>query len=321
MAMVDKSILAGLMVLLLFGPMASPSEEVYDFLLPAVISSGEEHHEGKSLGALPHPRIGFWNMHWFPSREPEEVLSPEAADGYQAVIRQLDADLLFLAEVRDLESLRALRSDYPHLLCTAIRRPVAENADLPVQGLALLSRMRWVRHWVIDFSDYPDLPDRPARGILAVQFQLSQDRLLTCYALHLKSNLGSIPATAIQRERTIDYLIADWERTGVDPATDPVLILGDMNTSITDPLFSEDNSIRKLVKRGFRDAGAGRSRSERITYRSDGFAPNDFDWILVSPGFPRREALELGLHEPAFRMSDHAAIYVDTKTLRLKRPD
>ncbi|MEM6820582.1 MAG: endonuclease/exonuclease/phosphatase family protein [Verrucomicrobiota bacterium] len=260
--------------------------------------------------------IAHWNIRWFPGHHPVRQTKDTQKEQIRAVKRLLkkwNPDIFFACEVRNLESLKRLKLDYPYLACTDIPRTEDENPDLPQQGLAVMSRVPWKEVWVLDFSELPLTPDRPSRGILAAAFQISEQKTLVCYQVHLKSNRGGVEATRIRRERAIDYIKWDWDRKGLNPTTDPIIVLGDFNTSPLDPAFSEDETLSKLESLGFSNAAAGLPKETRITLPGGRFPPNDFDHIYLSSYLKGlRAGIEtdrLVIHRVDREVSDHYPIF------------
>jgi endonuclease/exonuclease/phosphatase family metal-dependent hydrolase len=224
------------------------------FLPPPLLSSPEIHQLSTPSPVIEDPRVLYWNMRWFPAGPGDDLTGPRAMKKIESCAQTLqatNADILFLSEVINLESLKKMDLHYPYLVCSDIERHPSSPSRLPAQNLAFFSRIRPERVWVVDFERLPDTPDRPSRGMLAVQFRIDPGTLLTCYALHLKSNLGGYRQTSLRRERAIDYLFRDLSRLDLDPLRDLILICGDMNTSVSDPQFRRERTLRRLMEKGF----------------------------------------------------------------------
>ena len=270
--------------------------------------------------------LGSWNLQWFPGKNPKNVTAGDEAGqvaGARSVLRLAHPDIFFTCEIRSLEALGRLAPEYPNRACTLIPRPPEENPELPNQGLALASRYAWKEIWALDFSALPDTPDRPHRGILGVEFAWNPGHRLTLYGVHLKSNRGSAESSRWRRERAVDYLFWDWQRRKLDPARDCIIIAGDFNTSVINPVFEKEQSLRRLLQSGFVDAAEGLPEAERVTVpaRSGYVYPAvDFDHILVSAALKK----ELGGKVPGVRIlptstsiSDHRPLFFK---LDMKRP-
>ncbi|MEM6884440.1 MAG: endonuclease/exonuclease/phosphatase family protein [Verrucomicrobiota bacterium] len=266
--------------------------------------------------------FGFWNIRWFPGHHPvkqDEESRKEQINAVNGFIHKWDPTVLFACEIRDLDHWQKIKPRYPYLACTDIVRLESENAELPQQGIAIMSRIPWEKIWTLDFSELPDTPDRPSRGMLGVQFKLPDGKILTCYAFHLKSNRGGISETLVRRQRAVNYLEWDWERLGLDPKKDAILLLGDFNTSAQDPTFKEDRTIAMLQELGFHHSAEGLPREERLTIPASRYPANDFDHIMISDA-----AKQLLEGEPEVKqeardvpreVSDHSAVFLDVTRL------
>ncbi|MEM1156878.1 MAG: endonuclease/exonuclease/phosphatase family protein [Verrucomicrobiota bacterium] len=266
--------------------------------------------------------FGFWNIRWFPGHHPVEQDENSRDAQIKAVnglIQQWNPTVLFACEVRDLKHWKKIRPRYPYLACTDIVRLASENAELPQQGVAVMSKLPWESIWTLDFSELPETPDRPSRGILGVQFKLPEGNLLTCYAFHLKSNRGGISETLIRRQRAVNYLQWDWQRLGLDPQKDAILLLGDFNTSAQDPAFKQDRTIAMLQDLGFHHAAEGLPREQRLTIPASRYPANDFDHIMISDaamvmleGDPE---VKQEVRDVPREVSDHSAVFLDVSRM------
>jgi endonuclease/exonuclease/phosphatase family metal-dependent hydrolase len=264
--------------------------------------------------------IGCWNMEWFPGRNPHhpnEHYTQIQINGVKDILNQQNPTIFFACEIRSLDALKKLQLDYPYLACTNFPRPADDPVKLPNQGLAVLSRYPWQEIWALDFSDLPPALNRPPRGILGVKLTLPNNQTLTIYCVHLKSNLGDPTANRAKRESAIDYLEWDWQRRGLDPSRDHLIILGDFNTSVYDPTFTQEQTLRRLLKLGFHDAADGMTEDQRITIPADnkGYPDNDFDHILLSKSLCSQLASKPPwvkiVHVP-FTISDHYPLFMNT---------
>ena len=143
---------------------------------------------------------------------------------------------------------------------------------------------------------------------------------LTLYGVHLKSNRGGADSSRLRRERAVDYLFWDWKRRGLDPSVEYILIMGDFNTSVLNPVFEKEQTLRRLMKAGFKDAAEGLPVSACFTVptRPGGrFPPVDFDHILVSS--PLAHALRdkppwIKILPTSSAISDHYPLFITIDT-------
>jgi endonuclease/exonuclease/phosphatase family metal-dependent hydrolase len=278
-------------------------------------------HESGQAAASPEVSvsIGCWNMEWFPGRNPrnpDEHFTQLQIDGVRKILAEQNPDIFFACEVRSLADLKKLRLNYPYLACTNFPAPANDDKNLPNQGLAILSRYPWREIWALDFGALPAAPNRPSRGILGAAFTLPNQQTLTIYAVHLKSNFGDPAANRAKRESAVDYLEWDWQRRGLDPGRDHLVILGDFNSSAHDPVFAQDQTLRRLFKLGFTDAADGLTPDRRITIpaNNEGYPDNDFDHILISKSLRSRLASPppwVKIIPVPFTVSDHYPLFID----------
>ncbi|NBT90164.1 MAG: endonuclease/exonuclease/phosphatase family protein [Verrucomicrobia bacterium] len=239
--------------------------------------------------------VATWNLQWFPGNRPE----PRAAERVRhqrevaKMIRQLGVDLLLVQEVVDREALEKVARDYPWRVFSNFQRAGDENPDLPVQNVAILSKVPLRESWEVGFHALPLTPDRPVRGFLGARLGTKKNGM-TVYTLHLKSNRGGREASTQRRERAMEYLQKDWEKRGLDPEKDAILVAGDFNCSLRNPEFSEEKTIRALLQQGWRSATAEIPWPEAATVKPDPmgkYPAADFDHILLSPAWAKAVAL------------------------------
>ena len=253
---------------------------------PVVVSCGE----GVIVSQLPW-RWMTWNLQWFPGHLPHS--SPTVKDQHiQSVgmlFKKIRPQVGLLQEVLDSADLERASSGYPWRVITNFQRAGDEDEKLPPQNVAMISQWPWKEVWEVDFDRLPLTPDRPVRGFLGVKFQNDQGQNLTAYGIHLKSNRGGRDSSAKKRERAMDYLRWDWQRRGLDPKKNLMLVAGDFNCSTRNPEFSE-GTIRNLMREGWALADGDIGWPEGATVKADPrgrFPASDFDHFLLSPGLVR----------------------------------
>jgi len=239
-------------------------------------------------GRLPES-VATWNLQWFPGTRPEPTDSSRRWHQREVgrVIGELGADLLLVQEVVDREALARVAEDYPWRVISNFQRAGDEDAELPVQNVAILSKVPIRESWEVGFHNLPLTPDRPVRGFLAARLGTKKNGL-TVYTVHLKSNRGGREASAPRRERAMEYLRKDWEMRGLDPEKDRILVAGDFNCSLRNPEFAKERTIRGQLKEGWVSVAEGIPWPEAATVKPDlegKFPAADFDHILLSPGW------------------------------------
>ena len=246
-------------------------------------------------GRLPKS-VATWNLQWFPGNRPEPSVAGRTRHEREAgkFIRKLNADLLLVQEVVDSGALARATREYPWRVVSNFQRAGDEDADLPVQNVAILSRVPIRESWEVSFHSLPLTPDRPVRGFLGARLGTKKNGM-TVYTVHLKSNRGGREAAAKRRERAMEYLRRDWQRRGLNPEKDRILIAGDFNCSLRNPEFAGERTIKGLLKKGWISATEGIPWPESATVKPDPegkFPAADFDHILLSPAWTK--AMERG---------------------------
>ena len=241
-------------------------------------------------GRLPES-VATWNLQWFPGNRPEPTARGRAWHGREVgkVIRKMGADLLLVQEVVDREALARVAKDYAWRAVSNFQRAGDEDADLPVQNVAILSKVPIRESWEVGFHALPLTTDRPVRGFLGARLGTKKNGM-TVYTVHLKSNRGGREASAKRREKAMAYLRKDWEKRGLDPGKDAILVAGDFNCSLRNPEFAEEKTIRGLLKEGWVSVAADIPWPAAATVRPDPagkYPGTDFDHILLSPGWGR----------------------------------
>ena len=251
--------------------------------------------------------IATWNLQWFPGNRPEPVVAEKAWHEKEAgrVLQELPVDLLLVQEVVDREALKRVAREYPWRVVSNFQRAGDENSELPVQNVAILSKVPIRKAWEVGFHNLPLTPDRPVRGFLGARLG-TKKKGMTVYALHLKSNRGGREVAAKRREKAIEYLRKEWEERGLDPGKDAILVAGDFNCSLRNPEFVEEKTIRGLLKEGWVSATENIPWPQAATVKPDPtgkYPASDFDHILLSPGWVallRSESLRRGLSFAGF---------------------
>ncbi len=238
----------------------------------------------------------WWNIRWLPGGHPTKA-TPEDADKQMASVKSFFKkhlpEIALLCEIRDLDTLQKLELDYTSIACTAIPRTEDENSSLPMQSMAIMSKLPWKEIWALDFSELPLTADKPSRGMLGALVEIPGFGPVTLYAAHFKSNRGGIEASSIRRERTVEYFKWELDRRKIDPKKDFIVFAGDFNTSFRDRPFADDKTLKKIASLGFRLTSEGMTHEESHTvHPSKRYPGNDFDHIFVS------EALAAKISEP-----------------------
>ena len=258
-----------------------------------------------------------WNLEWFPGRSP--LASWKARKVHEEAVRgwlgRMKPVVGIFQEVLDAEAMRRAAPDLPWQAVTRFARAEDEENNLPPQNVAICSQVPWKEAWEVDFDRLPMTPDRPVRGFLGVEWQTQERKKCTAYAVHLKSNRGGREAATARRERAMEYLRTDWERRGLDPQQDVIVIGGDFNCSLKNPEFEKERTIRRLLEEGWRSATQELPWPKGATVRPNWerkYPAADFDTILLSPGWCRKygsSLISVGVLQGADVPSDHWPVW------------
>ena len=261
--------------------------------------------------------VGTWNLQWFPGKRPGPTVPEKVCHEKEAerVIQQLQVDLLLVQEVVDREALKRVAREYPWRVVSSFQRAGDEDLELPVQNMAIFSKVPIRESWEIAFHELPITPDRPVRGILGARLGTRKSGM-TVYTLHLKSNRGGREASAKRREKAMEYLRKDWKERGLDPGKDAILVAGDFNCSLRNPDFVGEKTIRELLGEKWVSATTNIPWPQAATVRPDPdgkYPASDFDHILLSPAWAKageRGRWKAGVLQDSNVPSDHWPVWM-----------
>ena len=151
-------------------------------------------------------KVVFWNIQWFPGRGPNPTRSQESKQiaSVHRDIEKIDADIVGMEEVRDfanaglaVQPLQNFKVD----VCSNF--PPRPDQKFP-QQVAIASRLQAVSAW----SEFWKTDGKivPPRGFAFAAYDIAPKQLLLVYALHLKSNRGSLRENIVMREESIRQL-------------------------------------------------------------------------------------------------------------------
>jgi endonuclease/exonuclease/phosphatase family metal-dependent hydrolase len=226
-------------------------------------------------------RVIAWNMHWFPGHYTRPS-KPEAADhmaAAQAVLREAQPDILLFQEVYDMEAMEEVTSVVPGTKTAVISNFPPRNEKRPwtVQNVGVATRLPIVAAWFEMFE--PGKNADPPRGFSVAVIKLPDGRNLVAYSLHLKSNRGSDDPKVFQeniykREEGITQVlqhVREMKKLHATAAGPPaILIAGDFNTSLDDPRFAKEQTLRILKKAKYHWTFEGVPQDTRFTLGDDG---------------------------------------------------
>ena len=272
-------------------------------------------------------RIAAWDIEWFPAGLRGGALQNAQwqTAAATALIREVNPDILLTQETRDLESIKQLNRNlgsrgYSHLASSAygVENLSAKLKDAPHQQCGILSHHPWNTIWELDFAALKNF-SQPVRGWLGVQFKI-RGLEFTLYNSFLPAD------SAVRREAAIDELKRDFDRQGLDPYRDKIMVLGNFNTDYFDGGSQDEKTFGKLSGLGFQHTWGTQTRNTIVTHPApEGGAVTDStpDSIWISSGWgdslPEARVLakgasrKKGVHggdEPGLA-SDHYPLWID----------
>jgi endonuclease/exonuclease/phosphatase (EEP) superfamily protein YafD len=219
----------------------------------------------------------------------------------QAVLKQLNPDVLLLQEVRDWKAAEELCSAVPGLTVD-----VASSFQGRPQNVVIASKLPadsgWSEMWKPTLG-----PEDPPRGYAFTAFKLPRNHLLLVYSVHLKSNLGGIEKNIPAREEAAKQLLAhakEMARLYQARGRVSIIVGGDFNSNMDGSSYVNDHALKELKASGMKWAWEGVPFSNRITIPKSGKYPADcYDHIL----YWDMQLLSVKV-VPAVPPSDHNAV-------------
>lgn len=263
--------------------------------------------------------VTFWNLQWFPGHRPGAGAAAQQNHVLMVspVLGRLRPDVLGLEEVGDAAAAHLLADRLPgfHVdVCTGFTREPTQEPSR--QQIVLCSRLPLLTAgWQAFRADARGL--LPRRGFAYAVYQTDPGEVLLVYGLHLKSNVNDEPggdATNIaMREESVRQVLAHrqtleagcarWGKIRLE------VIGGDMNTSLDDPRFQPERTLRDLgaAANGFLWAWQGVPAPLRLTLPGAGPYPSAcFDHVFYRGDGVRLLGTNL---EPTGRgVSDHRPV-------------
>lgn len=235
------------------------------------------------------------------------------------MLRRLDADVLGLEEVADSPVARLLVTGLPDFhvdACTQFTRE--PNHEPSRQQIVLCSRLPLLAAgWENFHADVGGLIPRRGFAFAAYRLPSSPGEVLLVYGLHLKSNVldepGGDATNTAMREESLRQLLAHQRLTRTAclrwGTVRVAIIGGDMNSSLDDPRFQAETTLRSLLapENGYRWTWQGIPLPLRQTLPGGGpFPPACFDHIFYQGAGVR--LLAASVEPTGGNVSDHRPV-------------
>jgi endonuclease/exonuclease/phosphatase family metal-dependent hydrolase len=258
--------------------------------------------------------VAFWNIEWFPGRGPEPAKGAEISqtNAVHLEMNKLDADIIGMEEVRDFASAALAVQPLKGFKVDVCANFPAREGQGHAQEVAIASRLQPLSAWAENWKSTGPLT--PPRGFAFAAYQVAPRQLALVYAVHLKSNIGEVSDNVPVRQESIRQLrshIDAMEKAYSGVGSITWIIGGDFNTSMDDPQFAQETSLRDLMAAGFSWGWQNAKPFERLTWPGAGkFPPASFDHIF----FKNARLRQSRVLNTSPQASDHHAI---TTTLEL----
>jgi endonuclease/exonuclease/phosphatase (EEP) superfamily protein YafD len=226
----------------------------YFWLLCACIAGGTFAQSEPSPSPKSELKVAFWNIQWFPGRGPNPTRGRETKQiaSVHRDIANIDAEVIGMEEVRDfanatiaVEPLRGFKVD------VISNFPPREDQKFP-QQVAIASRLQPMSAWSELWKSGGKIV--PPRGFAFAAYEIAPKQLLLVYALHLKSNRGTVRENIAMREESIHQLIAHMHAMNhayAQLGNLTWIVGGDFNTSPDNPKLAGEKTLAALHAEGF----------------------------------------------------------------------
>lgn len=240
----------------------------FAFLITALLSlnlcAQEPNPASKNLRAV------FWNLEWFPGSRPQATVA-EAMDQIVKVVpavAALKADIFGTTEVHGPNAIAISLYQSPGM-STQVCSEFLDDAGKPTfQQIGIASRLPAMSAW---WENWKQGSITPKRGFAFSAFEPSPGNILLVYAVHLKSNRGELAENIAMREESVRQLldhVKEMEKAYAPLGKVAVIVGGDFNTTLDDPKFDQEKTLRMLQKSGFSWCWEGIPFKDRVTLPS-----------------------------------------------------
>ena len=229
-----------------------------------------------------------WNIEWFPGQS-LNATAQEARTHMQAVqqaVREIDADIWLLQEMRDQPSVEELFMELPHEVHVVSGHLF--RGSLGAMQTAIVSRFQAIDSGWENFVA-SDGARAPPRGFSWAVLDVRGQPLIVL-TTHLKANPGAPARNIALREESARQMLAYIERLNRRYPGAPVVVGGDFNLLLNQPGMAHERTLAMFVEAGFHDGWAGVPFGKRVTWPGQGrYGDACFDYLLTR-GLPERAA-------------------------------
>lgn len=204
----------------------------------------------------PNPKtltVAFWNIQWFPGQRPDPSAASEKRQitAVHTEMAKLNPDIIGMEEVRNWEMATLAVQPLNGMKVDVCANFPPREGQNEAQEVAIASRLQPVSAWVEQWK--PARPATPPRGFAFAAYELKPHQLLLVYCVHFKSNRGELTEDIrIRQEATRQLLVHIQAMKNAYAGLGQLawIIGGDFNTSLDDPRFGSETTLRDLIKNG-----------------------------------------------------------------------
>jgi hypothetical protein len=212
-------------------------------------------------------RLVFWNLEWFPGGRPQATTTEAAAQIVSAVpaMATLAPDIVGVTEILNEDAMRIAFFQTPGVTPQVCSVFLDEDSKATLQQIGIGSRLPAIGAW---WENWKQARVTPKRGFSFAAFEVEPGKVLLVYSVHLKSNRGDAAENFAMREESTRQLLshaAAMEKAYSRMGTVGIVMGGDFNTSLDDPRFSAETTLRDLVKAGYQWCWEGVPFEDRVT--------------------------------------------------------
>jgi endonuclease/exonuclease/phosphatase family metal-dependent hydrolase len=228
--------------------------------------------------------VGFWNIEWFPGRGPTPSKADEMSQtsSVHLDMKNIQADIMGFEEVRDFASASLAVQPLAGFKVDVCANFPSREGQGHAQEVAIASRLQPVSAWAEQWKTGNGVT--PPRGFAFAAYQLNPKQLALVYAVHLKSNRDGVSENVPTRQESIRQLRSHMdamEKAYAGLGSLIWIVGGDFNTSMDDPEFAQEKTLRDLIAAGFAWGWQNAKPSERLTLPGrGGFHAASFDHIF-----------------------------------------
>ena len=198
--------------------------------------------------------VAFWNIQWFPGGYPNASAASEKRQitAVHNEMAKLNPDIIGMEEVRNWEMAAVAIQPLNGMKVDVCANFPPREGQNEAQEVAIASRLQPISAWVEEWK--PAGVATPPRGFAFAAYEPNPHQLLLVYGVHFKSNRGELTEDISMRREAARQLMAHIEAMkdaygGLGHLS--WIIGGDFNTSLDDPRFGTENTLRDLLSNGF----------------------------------------------------------------------